>query len=43
MARGETTTVDGEVLFIVELSRNSRQIRPANTLEFWHVTTVPLF
>jgi len=41
MARGEAATVDGEALFAVELPRNSRQIRPADTVEIWrHVTTV---
>lgn len=40
MARGETTAVDGEALPAVELPRNSRQIRPADSVEFWrHVTS----
>lgn len=40
--RGDAAAVvDGDAPFAVELPRNSRQIRPADTVEFWrHGTSV---
>lgn len=40
-SRGESAGVDGDGPLGVELPRDPRQIRPADTVEFWrHVTDV---